>query len=78
MPTGRKVWLGLLLAGGAYELRGIFRPGMEDTLSEFTRWAFQTHTDRGRLAFGSLWPMFALWFYGHILRRRREVELKDL
>lgn len=70
MPTGRKVWLALLLTGGAYELRGVLHPHEEDTLSEFTRWAFRTHTKTGAVAFTAACLAFGAWFLPHILEKK--------
>jgi hypothetical protein len=72
MSTGRKVWLGLLLAGGAFELRAVLDPKGEDTLSEFTRWAFRTHTKAGAVTFAVAALSFGGWFIPHILRKKKD------
>lgn len=71
MPPGRKVWLSLLAAGGTYELIGLLDPDGEDTLSEFTRWAFRTHTKPGAVAFLATSLGFVAWFLPHILRKKK-------
>ena len=70
MSKGRKVWLALLLAGGAFELQALLHPDREDTLSEFTRWAFRTHTKAGAVTFAVAALTFGGWFIPHILRRK--------
>ena len=70
MPPGRKVWLAILLAGGAYEARALLDPSSEDTLSAFTRWAFRTHTKAGAVAFTASALAFGAWFVPHILQSK--------
>lgn len=62
------IWAALLLAGLAYEIRTLVSAHEGDTLSETTRSVFRTRTTRiGRIAFLTLWAVFAGWFTGHIL-----------
>lgn len=72
MPTGRKVWLALLLAGGAFEARAVLDPHSEDTLSEFTRWAFRTHTKKGAAVFTTAALGFGGWFVPHIIQHKQK------
>lgn len=66
-PVGRVAW-GVLLAGaGALEYYGIRNPQGDDTLSEFTRWAFHVDTPAGRGIFAVAWTVFAVWFLKHIV-----------
>lgn len=67
MRRGRYVWGGILLLGAVIETYGILHPGNNDTLSEWTRWAFQTDTATGRAIFIGAWGAFAAWFAWHIL-----------
>lgn len=67
MPRGRLVWGAILAIAGAVEVYGIAAPNADDTLSEFTRWAFATDTTPGRVIFGLGWLGFASWFLVHIL-----------
>lgn len=70
MPKGRLAWGGLLLVGAALEGYGIANPESNDTLSEFTRWAFATDITAGRVAFAVCWIAFAGWYLVHILGGR--------
>lgn len=68
MGTGEAVVGGILLLGGAWEAYALMNKRPGDTFSEVTRKAFQTKRSRaGRLAFGTTWVAFAVWFWGHIL-----------
>lgn len=67
MKHGRIVWGGLLLVGAIAETYGILYPGNNDTLSEFTRWAFQTDSTTGRYIFFAAWGLFSSWFAWHII-----------
>ena len=71
-PRGRLVWGVLVGIGLTVEAWGIFHPGAEDTLSEFTRWAFATDTTAGKWIFGAAWVGFAAWFLPHIVGAARK------
>jgi hypothetical protein len=62
---GRVAWSALLLGAGALEWWGIAHPHREKTLSEFTRWTFQTDTATGRVCFVVALVVFAK----HILKK---------
>lgn len=70
MSMGRFVWGALLVFGAAIEINGVMNPGGEDTLSEFTRWAFQVDTTPGAVIFGTAWLAFSAWYLVHILKGR--------
>jgi hypothetical protein len=72
MKMGRFVWGALLVYGAAIEVEGIVNPDSQDTLSEFTRWAFQVDSTAGAVIFGVLWTAFATWFLVHILGGRKK------
>lgn len=70
-PGGLAIWGGILAVAGIVEVWGITNPGSHDTLSEFTRWIFDTD-DSGALVFGVGWVGFAAWFLWHILGGRKK------
>lgn len=72
MKMGRFVWGAILLFGAAVEIDGVLNPDNNDTLSEFTRWAFHVDSTAGAIAFGVLWTAFAAWFLVHILGGRKK------
>ena len=61
----------LLAAAGIFELYGVFHPQREDTLSETTRFIFQTHTTIGTIIFAVFWVAFSVWFLPHIVKKTR-------
>lgn len=68
MSTPDFIWGGIITAGAAYEIYALANRKRGDTLSETTRKAFRIHTSKaGRIAFGTSWAAFAVWFWGHIL-----------
>lgn len=67
MSAGRIAWGAVLLVAGALEAYGVANPGKDDTLSEFTRWAFQVDHPAGRLIFIAVWLGFSGWFLRHIV-----------
>lgn len=68
MTQADLIWAGLILAGAAFEALALANKRSSDTLSEVTRAVFRINTSKsGRIAFGSLWAGFAVWFWGHIL-----------
>lgn len=72
IPSGRIVWGALLALGGIVEAYGIMAAPSDDTLSEFTRWAFQVDSPAGRAVFLAAWGGFATWFTYHILSGRKK------
>lgn len=70
MPLGRAVWGLFLLVGGLLETYGILHPNHNDTLSEFTRWAFHVDSGAGQAVFLALWGGFSAWYAWHILRKK--------
>ena len=65
-PGGLAIWGVILALAGIVEVWGITNAGADDTLSEFTRWIFDTDGS-GALVFGIGWAGFAGWFLWHIL-----------
>lgn len=62
------VWLGLILAGAAFETYALVNGRKGDTLSETTRSVFRVRTSRtGRRVFAGLWLAFSGWYLVHIL-----------
>lgn len=76
MPKGRIVWGITLLIAGALEAYGIANPGSNDTLSEFTRWAFHVDSGAGQAIFLAVWGSFSAWFAWHILTFMKKKDKK--
>lgn len=70
IPRGRIIWGAVLAVAGTIETVGIADHWREDTLSEFTRWAFHVQSPIGRAAFVAGWGVFSAWFTYHILTGR--------
>lgn len=64
----RAAWVGLIVAGAAYELREVREREAGTPLSEVVRWAARTHCPAGRAAFLVGWLAFAGWFARHIVK----------
>lgn len=64
------IWGGLLLAAAVLETWAIVnsRAGKDaGTLTDLVRRVFRTGTVAGRIVFGVLWSVFAVWFGWHVL-----------
>lgn len=68
----KQAWIGILVAAGVLEIYGVLRPGKDDTLSETTRWIWNTHTPVGKWLFRIFWVAFAMWFGPHIVKLERQ------
>ena len=66
-PIGRIIWGAILFVAGCMELWGITHSASDDTLSEFTHWAFQVDSVVGQTIFLIVWGSFSAWFAWHIL-----------
>ena len=61
------LWGAWLLVGTAFEVWGVwFHMQGDDTLSEFTVWAFRASTTIGWFALMLLMGFLAAWFPGHV------------
>jgi len=67
----KQAWILILMLSGALEAYGVIHPDKDDTLSEVTRWVWNTDTKTGKWLFGSFWVAFAIWFLPHIVKIER-------
>lgn len=69
----RRVWGGLLAAGGMYEFYALVNDTEGDTLSEVTRDVFRCHTRRGKIMFTIMYVGFSVWFLPHVAAKAYDV-----